>query len=294
MELIIKYRYFKKCTFVAKLSVIIAHQISRIMNHILVPIGSKENALNTLQYAIDLASEIHAKVFVFRAYQVISKAGTMINVNDIVARETELYLRSTVNAVDRKNVEVKIISAKGGTIESIHKVNNEIGIDLVVVGPRSNSIKEEVFLGNTSGSIVKQTEIPALIVPEEYKFKPYKVALTAFKSGKLNKEGMLTPLKEIAKAFDTKVNLLLVKTPDYKDDDLILDDSLKAIQNTLTTSENVTTFQGVLEHFQSNNPDLLCVFRRKRGFFKKLWEKNTVLKSEFHCTIPLLVLSGKQ
>ena len=87
------------------------------------------------------------------------------------------------------------------------------------------------------------------------------------------------------------MNLLQVKTPDYKEEDLILDDALKAIQNTLTISENVTTFQGVLEHFQTNNPDLLCVFRRKRGFFKKLWEKNTVLKSEFHCSIPLLVLS---
>jgi len=264
------------------------------MNHILVPIGSKENALNTLQYAIDLASEVKAKVFVFRAYKIISKAGTIINISDIVARETELYLRSIVNSVDRKKVEIKIISAKGGTVESINTVNTKVGIDLIVVGPRSNSIKEEVFLGNTSGSIVKQTEIPVLIIPEEYRFKPFKIALTAFKSGKLNKEGMLRPLQEIAERFNTKVNLLLVKTPDYKEEDLVLDPALHAIQNTLTTSENVTTFQGVLEHFQSNNPDLLCVFRRKRGFFKKLWEKNTVLKSEFHTSIPLLVLCGRQ
>ena len=53
------------------------------MNHILVPIGSKENASNTLQYAIDFAKEIGAKVFVFRAYKVLSKAGTFININDI-------------------------------------------------------------------------------------------------------------------------------------------------------------------------------------------------------------------
>ncbi|MBL4568424.1 MAG: universal stress protein, partial [Flavobacteriaceae bacterium] len=96
------------------------------------------------------------------------------------------------------------------------------------------------------------------------------------------------------KVFNTKVNLLLVKTPDYKEEDLVLDDALIALQNTLTTSENVTTFQGVLEHFQSNQPNMLCVFRRKRGFFKKLWEKNVILKEEFHCNIPLLVLSGQE
>ncbi|MEQ6124981.1 universal stress protein [Pseudotenacibaculum sp. MALMAid0570] len=264
------------------------------MKHILVPIGSKENAKNTLQYAIDLASEFNAQLTVFRAYQVISKAGTMTNVDEFMAKETQLYLRSTVNSVDRKNIDIKIAAAKGGAIESINAIKNEIGIDLVVVGPRSNSIKEEVFLGNTSGSIVKQTDIPVLVVPEGYKFQPFSTALTAFKSGILKKEGMLTPLLDIKKAFNTSVNLLLVKTPEYKEEDLVIDEALLAIKSTLNTTENVTTFQGVLEHFQSNNPDLLCVFRRKRGFFKKLWEKNTVLKSEFHCTIPLLVLSGAQ
>ena len=34
------------------------------MKHILVPIGSTENAKNILQYAIDFATEINAKVFV--------------------------------------------------------------------------------------------------------------------------------------------------------------------------------------------------------------------------------------
>tara|TARA_B110000196_G_scaffold39848_1_gene30384 strand:- start:186 stop:980 length:795 start_codon:yes stop_codon:yes gene_type:complete len=264
------------------------------MNHILVPIGSKENASNTLQYAIDFAKEIGAKVFVFRAYKVLSKAGTFININDILERETNLYIQTMISSVDTKGVDVKMISAKGGTVESINSVHEELGIDLIVVGPRSNSIKEEVFLGSTSGSIVKQTEIPVLIVPEHYKFSPFKVALTAFKSGILEQQDVLTPLQEIKILFKTKINLLLVKTPEYKEEDLVVDASLKALQNTFSTSENVTTFQGVLEHFQSNNPDLLCVFRRKKGFFQKLWEKNTVLKSEFHCSIPLLILSGRQ
>lgn len=264
------------------------------MKHILVPIGSTESAVNTLQYAIDLASELGSQIYVFRAYKGLSKAGRMMNIDKFLQRETQLYLSSMVGQMDRKNVEIKIIAAKGGVIESIQAIQSEIGIDLIVVGPKSNSIKEELYLGSTTGSIVKQTEIPVLIVPEGRKFKPYGVALAAFKSGKLNQKGMLTPLKTFVKAFGTKVNLLLVKTPDYKEEDLVLDKALKSIQNTFTTTENMTTFQGVLEHFQSNNPDLLCVFRRKRGFFQKLWEKNTVLKSEFYTSIPLLVLCGQK
>lgn len=263
------------------------------MKHILVPIGSNENAANTLQYAIDFAAEMNAKVFVFRAYKAFSRAGTMKNIDEFVANETNLYLNSMVKSVEQKNVDIKIVAAKGSTVESIEALHKSLHIDLIVMGPKSNSIKDEMFLGSTSGSIVKFVDIPVLIVPENYKFSPFKNCLTAFKSGKLNREGVLTPLTEIREKFDTKVNVLLVKTPNHTDEDLVLDQQFEEVQHSFSTSENATTFQGVLEHFQSHQPDLLCVFKRKRGFFKKLWESNAILKSEFHCSVPLLVLRGK-
>ena len=261
------------------------------MKNILVPIGSSENAINTLQYAIDFAKEVGAHVYVLRAYNAQSKAGTMIDVNAILERESNLYMRSMINSVDRKGLDIQLISAKGNVIDSIAAVEKEIGVDLIMMGPKSNSIKEEVFLGTTSGSVVKQSDFPVLIVPESYVFKPFNSILTAFKSGTITKHNVLSPLQSIKHNFNPVINLLLVKTPGYVEEDLVIDTSLTALKSSLKITENATTFQGVLEHFQSNNPDMLCVFRRKRGFFKKLWEKNTVLKSEFHCSIPLLVLS---
>lgn len=264
------------------------------MKNILVPIGSSDNSKNTLQYAIDFASEIDATVFVLRAYNVQSKAGTIINVDKILERESNLYLRSIINSVNRKGKDIKLISAKGNIIDSIASVQKELGIDLIIMGPRSNSIKEEVFLGSTTGSIVKHSNTPMLIVPEAYVFKPFNSVLTAFRTGIVNNKTALDPLKFIKNKFNPVINLLLVKTPKYTDEDLFLDPALESLKSSLTITENATTFQGVLEHFQSNHPDMLCVFRRKRGFFKKLWEKNTILKKEFYCNIPLLVLGGKQ
>ena len=263
------------------------------MKHILVPVGSTENARNTLQYAIDLAQEIEAKVFVLRAYKVQTPAGTLKNVDEFLERESNLYMRTVINSVNTKEIDVQLISAKGNVLDSITSVDKELGVDLIVMGPKSNSIKEEVFLGSTSGSVLKQTDIPMLIVPDAYTFKPFTTVLTAVKSGVITTDNVLYPLQQLVKKYTPKVNLLLVKTPGHTDEDLVLDNELEAIKTSLTITENATTFQGVLERFQSHNPDLLCVFRRKRGFFKKLWEKNTILKKEFHCNIPLLVLRGK-
>ena len=263
------------------------------MKHILVPIGSTKSAQYTLQYAIDFASEINATVFVFRAYNAKSKAGTIVDVNAIIERETKLYLRTLVNTINVKNVDVKLISAKGGLVDSVESIDNELGIDLIIVGTRSNSIKEEIFLGKTAGSLVKQTEIPVLAIPEGAVFTPVKTILTAFKSGVVKSKTALNALRFFAAKFNANVNLLLVKTPNYKEEDLQLHKDLDKLKANFTITENATTFQGVLEHFQANNPDMLCVFRRKRGFFKKLWEKNTILKEEFSTTVPLLILKGK-
>ncbi|TXD52449.1 MULTISPECIES: universal stress protein [unclassified Polaribacter] len=263
------------------------------MQHILVPIGFTENAQNTLQYAIDFASEINAKVFVFRAYSAHSKAGTIINIDKIIARETNLYLRTMVNSVDKKNVEIKLISSKGSVVDSVNAIDEELGIDLIIVGAKSNSIKEEIFLGKTAGSIVKQTELPVLTIPEGYTYIPFKSILMAFKSGIIKSKTALHPLQFLVKKFESDVNLLLVKTPDYTQEDLTIDKDLKKLQSTLTVTENATAFQGVLEHIKTHNPDMLCVFTRKRGFFKKLWEKNTILKEEFFTNVPLLILKGK-
>jgi nucleotide-binding universal stress UspA family protein len=263
------------------------------MNHILVPIGSTESAKKTLQYAIDFASKINAKIFVFRAYSALSKAGTMISVDAIIARETNLYLQMMVEGVDRKSVEIKLISAKGGNVDSIENIDNELGIDLIIVGAKSNSIKEEFFLGKTAGSIVKQTNIPVLVIPENYSFSPINSILMAFKSGIVKSKTALKPLQFIVEKHASKLNLLLVKTPSYKEEDLVLHKDLDNIKSTLTFTENATTFQGVLENIHTHNPDMLCVFRRKKGFFKKLWEKNTILKREFSTTVPLLILKGR-
>ena len=263
------------------------------MKHILVPVGSTENASNTLQYAIDFAAKFDVKVFVFRAYNFQTKAGTIINIDSIIERETNLYMRSVVNSVNRKNVEIKLISAKGSVLDTIDSIDNELGIDLIIVGPKSNSIKDEVFLGRTTGSIVKRTEIPVLIIPNGYVYQPVKSILTAFKSGIINKRKTLKPLQAFASIFDAEVNLLLVKTPNHTDEDLVLNSDLETLKTTLTVTESATTYQGVLSNMKLMNPDLLCVFRRKRGFFKKLWEKNVILKEEFYCNVPLLILRGK-
>ena len=262
------------------------------MKNILVPVGSSKNALSHLQYAVDFAETFGAKLFVVQVYNVYTKAGTMIRVDEIIERESREFLNDLVSKIDTKGVNVVVNTLKGKLVDTLEKASKVANIDLVLVEPRTNSIKDEVFLGKTSGKIIKQTQIPALIVPENTTFKPVKHILMAVKSAVIKKKNVLSPLKSIIDNFKAEANLLLVKTPNYKDEDFNVNDELQALTTNTIQTENATTYQGVLEHYQSTKPDMLCVVRRKRGFFTKKWEKNVIFKKDFSSSIPVLVLSG--
>jgi len=68
---------------------------------------------------------------------------------------------------------------EGDLLEAIPKFNLEHSIDLLVLGPETGGIQYPYFLCDITGSLVKKTEIPVLIVPEKYSFKAVKRVLMA-------------------------------------------------------------------------------------------------------------------
>jgi len=264
------------------------------MNNILVPLGTSSDANKTLKYAVDFALDFGANIYIMDVFTVTSGTGNLGNVLQKVAKSSRDNIKEIVAKIDTKGLEIKIATYNGDIIDGLLKIKKELAIDLIILAPRSNDINEKYYLGNTSGRIIKQTNIPTLVVPKGSTYKPIKNILTAFKSGILKRSKVLYPLVSIKKKHKANVNLLLVKTPGYSEEDLQINTALLDISKNLTISENATTYLGVLEHFLAKHPDMLCVFRKKRGFFKKLWEKSTVLRSEFFAPVPVLILSVKK
>lgn len=264
------------------------------MKNILVPIGSSENTVSNLQYAIDLAQEMDAYVYVISVFQELSKVGGLTKVNAIMKEDTENRLDEVLSKVDKRDVTVIAHPIKGSILESINRVHKHINIDLLVLSPRSNSIREEVYLGTVSGKILKGTDIPILIVPEGAVFEQPTSMLMAFKNGNFEKKKTLEPVRQYVKNFGTEIHLLHVETPESNDKMLEVSKRLRKLETTYIKAESGTTYQGVLAHYNDHRPDMLCVVRRKRGFFKKLWEKNVILKKEFFTDKPLLVLQVQE
>ena len=264
------------------------------MKNILVPVGNSPDSYETLQYAVHFAAEFGAVVYVMEVLNLSTRAGDLANLKDKAVESSRERVRELLEKVDSGKVEIKVATYSGDLIDGLKDLDRELGIDLIIMAPRSVEVDDALYLGNTSGRIIKRTDIPTLIVPKGNKFEPYKKILTAFKSGVLKRKRILNPLVEIQRKYSSNISLLLVKTPGYTDDDLKINTALMDISSQVTMTEQANTYLGVLEQLESHHPDLLCVFRRKRGFFSTLWEKNRIPKSEFSVRIPVLVLSVKK
>ncbi|PHS51654.1 MAG: universal stress protein UspA [Lutibacter sp.] len=262
------------------------------MKTILVPLGNSENAANTLQYAIDFATVLKAKIYVAQVFSSAKATGLLKNIDTVIESKTKEDLTSILAKVDLKNIEIQSLVAKGEIIDVISRASKELKVDFIIASANIKSADSSLYVGEITGGLVKQTELPLLIIPVGYKFKPFSNGLLGVRSGVIRKTNVLQPLQNLVSVFAMNLKLLHVITPHNSAEDNLLHQDFEAISDSISKSENATVYQGVLEHLIETKPDLLCVIRRKRGFFAKLWEQNSIKKIDFESRIPLLVLKG--
>lgn len=264
------------------------------MENILVPVSPNENAKNTLQYAIDFASYLDANIILVNIFSSTKISGSFVKIDDIFEHESKTFLKDIIQSVDRKGVAISKVSFKSyDTFDSINDFCTLNAIDLIITSTKNDASSKNIFLGKVTGKMVKDLLTPVLIIPSTASFRPIKKVLLAIKRGKIKSEKTLDILSKIKNNFKAEINLIQVKTPKVEEKKLKLNSSLEAMINNATLTENATVFQGVLEFIRVEDPDIICVIRRKRGFFKKLWEDDKVKKIDFESKIPLLVLKGK-
>ena len=263
------------------------------MQNILVPIGVSKFAIATLTFAINFAKHFNSSVYVIDAYPLHTSRASITNLNARLEEENRQRIKGMIGIVAPNSKNIKIVGSEQDLIGTIKKLNHTIGLDLIITAPHSNEIDEEIFLGRIAGSLIKRTKVAVLVAPLDKKFSPPKKMLLAFKSGEVRYSSLLDTMIRIQDKFKVKLKLLLVKVPGFSNRNHQLNDQLMKRSEQLIYSENATVYQGVLEHFQLNNPDMLVVFKRERGFFEKLWESDVVYKKDFYCKVPLLVLKNK-
>ena len=193
------------------------------MQNILVPIGISKNAKSNLKFAIMLANSFGSSIYAIDAYPSTSSLTSISNVSLRLAKEKSERIRILINQVKPKASNIKIVESELDLIGAIKKLDQNIGIDLIITASLNNEINNEVFLGPIAGSLIKRLDIPVLVAPLNKGFKPPKKMLLAFKTGEVKDVSTLKDFtlksyeslsKILTKKWFIKVNLPIPFSPD--------------------------------------------------------------------------------
>ena len=139
---------------------------------ILVPTDFSEPARTALDYAVDLAEKLGAKVHVVHAFElplVGFPDGTMTITAEMATRITVAAQKALDDIVARfkgRPVDLQTSLVQGDPREAVLTFANDAGVDLIIMGTHGRRGIARALIGSVAESIVRTSSIPVLTLRE--------------------------------------------------------------------------------------------------------------------------------
>lgn len=277
------------------------------MKTILIPTDYSDTAKNAALYAVNLASQLQIQnIVLYNAYQappVISETAVMPTASmpyfdidafrDISVKGMEQFKKSIEN-FSPPNIKIETQIEYGALDNDINKICENNEVDLIVMGITGTSKIEEVLIGSTAISLVKNTKIPVIIVPADARYTAVRNIMLACDYKKVAETTPVQAIKRIADATKAKLHVVNV----YESDKEI--NSGKTYQQELLRSllsdydpffhfiHNEDFVIGINDFVEENNIDLIITIPKKHRFFEGLFKESHTKKLAFHSHVPLM------
>ena len=277
------------------------------MRKILFPTDFSNAANNAFVYALRLAKEMDASLFVLHTYMQPVLSATHAGQPELVPEIYENYelhqfenfkkhsadLHKMAEEQDLAHVPLTFLFEEGTVVVNAQRIIDNEGIQLVVMGTnRADGVVDKIFGSNTLG-VIRGVKIPVLSVPKEAKYDGIQEILftTLFRE---KDEAALRKIMEIAVKFGVKVKCVHVlkeknveiiavtdrwqKTFPHDNLEFVLLDMDQSIENTLN------------KYIESNRVDLLCVVKRNKTLLERLFKSSISNRLRMHANTATLVL----
>ena len=278
------------------------------MKKILIPTDLSPNAGNAIRYALNFCKNFPAElIFLHATHPMLDLPDTSLEFYDPIVFQDEKeqlnFVRANLNKIfeeekiDQEKLNFSIELRIGFAADEIVRVAEEFNCDLVIMGTQGATGLGKLFLGSITYSVIKKTEIPVLAIPSNYSYKAIdKIVFATDYEGISNKK-TLTPLFDLANAFDAKV--LMFHAIEAKEPIAAYIEELQVWKteknfhhvkhtNSIATCEDVT--QGIMEFADENDASIIAMIPHSYNFFTNLIHKSKTKEIALESKVPLLVL----
>ncbi len=261
------------------------------MKKILIATDFSTASRNASRYAIELAKEINADVYLFNSYKIPTPAPgltTTISRYDIMM-QTDIRLLEEAEAFDKGRKEIEIICDEGEPADAILKLAKEKAVDFIIVGMKGSGKNLKKLFGSTATALAGNCGIPLIIVPEDAKYHTPKILVYA--SDSIVADTIIPiAVEEISSVFNSKVFVVKVvkNKPNQFHDEKDDGENLPNTSFEFIKDDNVN--HGLHNYIIQHSADMLVMIPHKHDFVERLFKKSETRDMIFHTKIPLLIL----
>ncbi|OKL40360.1 universal stress protein [Pontibacter flavimaris] len=282
------------------------------MKSILVPIDYSNNSRNALTYALEIARVTGAEIILFHAFYPIMTPPASLDTTDVILaleegkarslKDFALATRTEIGAADGlleayQSIPLRAAARMGGSYEMILEAIEKYKADLVVMGMQGGGPFSQALLGSTTISVMQESKVPILAVPENMPFRYFRKVLFATNLSKLPATADLQPLRDFVATFEASLQVLHL----YKNNlQYATFDPHEALEQLSAKLQGITldfqfdiqeeVAEGIQKYILEQHADLLVLIPQRHNFMERLLDRSVTGKITAHPQVPLLAL----
>jgi len=278
------------------------------MRKILIPTDFSENAINALDYALELFKYDTCEFYIMHAYQdeiysdkALLTRETMDEVTRIINTTSQLNLEDVKKHINKVSPNPRhayhMISANSMLIDETDKIVDEENIDIIVMGTRGKTNDRKLTFGSHTLQVLKYVQCPVLAIPENYKYSQPKHVVFPTNYLIPYKRRELKLLCEMVSPYRAEIDMLYISKS--KKLSLRQEDNQKFIKEELhkntiyfktVNDKNITN--AIYTYIKENEVDMLVMVNTRHSFFENILFNSKVDKISLHINIPFLTLQN--
>ena len=273
---------------------------------ILAPIDFSKVSLNAARYAAKLAVDLDANLTLFNTVQIPIMYGEvpMPNGNyEHVVEEAHQEMRTLVQKLNREFEDSIYIQYEIKAGSPVYEIAEWAGREqplLIVLGSRGLGSIERFLLGSVTLSLIKESPVPILVIPDNYTYSPIcKIGLATDLQHVVHQ----TPdhlIKNLVALLKAEIHFIHNDPnyheyePLYMEEGMLLDQMFEKEKHSFHFTHNQMTEEGIINFARDNKLDWLMVLPKRHGFFDELFGHQHTRDFVLHAEMPVLVLPATE
>lgn len=274
------------------------------MKHILLLTDYSTIALNGIHYALQLFKNESCTFYlchIKKAKSYISDdlmSGGAESLYKSIIKDEKLKIQTLIDALkvhyNNDLHEFKVIVDYDNFLDSINQNIEHYNIELIVMGSNGASNAAESIFGSNTLKVIRNIDMPTLVIPEGYKFTPLKDILLPLDSYDPSDGNLFKRFLNFSKPHKSTLHILrITESKTAPDENLQEYENLKQIitENHFEYHyiKNVPLHFSVSNYIQTHNVDLMVLFEQTESFFNRFFFGSATTRLSHDLETPLLV-----